>query len=206
MLGPDVVLVHCVNVDQDSDIARLAATGTHISHNPASNSKLGMGVAPLTRWLDAGVNVALGTDGAPANNTYDLIRDFRWASYLHKAIAQDPTIIPAETVLEMATINGASAMGLADEIGSLEVGKKADFIAIDMDRAHLVPAPNVASAVAWCATGGDVDTVVINGKVVVRSGEVLTLDEQEIVAAAHEHARDVIKRAGLSIVSTWPTV
>ncbi|MGH9056426.1 MAG: amidohydrolase family protein [Acidimicrobiales bacterium] len=204
MLGDDVVLVHCVNVTSEPDIATLAATGTHVSHNPASNSKLGMGVAAAPRFLEAGVNVALGTDGGPANNTYDMIRDFRWASYLHKAIARDPTAMPAEVVLEMATIRGAKALGLGDDIGSLEVGKKADFVVINMSSPHLTPAPDPVSAIVCCATGQDVHTVVIDGKVVVADHTVLTLDEESILAEARERSTAVYRRAGIEIRPRWP--
>ncbi len=206
MLGPDVLLVHCVNITDDADIATIAATGTHVSHNPASNSKLGMGVAPLRRWLDAGVNVALGTDGGPCNNTYDLMRDFRWVSYLHKAVEQDATLVPAELVLEMATLHGAAALGLQEEIGSLEVGKKADFIAIDLDQPHFVLAPDVVSAIAWCALGSDVHTVVINGQVTVEGGTCTTLPEQEVLPRARAQAAAVLERAGITITPTWPHV
>lgn len=204
MLGDDVVLVHAVNVTSDSDLRKLAASGTHISHNPASNSKLGMGVAPLPRWLDAGVKVSLGTDAAPANNTYDMIRDFRWYSYLHKAVNRDPTLIPAEQVLEMATLGGAAAMGLADQIGSIEVGKKADFIVLDMDKPHLVPASNIISTLVLCAHGSDVEMVVIDGQVVVRDREVLTLDERRAVRRARERTPALLQRAGLDVRPAWP--
>lgn len=206
MLGDDVVLVHAVNINSDSDIEKLSATGTHISHNPASNSKLGMGVAPLKKWLDAGVKVSLGTDAAPANNTYDMIRDFRWFSYLHKAVERDPTIIPAEQVLEMATLGGAQALGLADQIGSLEVGKKADFIALDMDKPHLTPASNIISTLVWCAHGSDVDTVVIDGKLVVKNRVVLTLDETEAIRAARERTPHILKKAGVDLSPKWPQI
>lgn len=204
MLGPDVVLVHAVNVTSDSDIRKLSATGTHISHNPASNSKLGMGVAPLRRWLDAGVNISLGTDAAPANNTYDMMRDFRWYSYLHKAIEQDPAFAPAELVLEMATLGGAKAMGLDADTGSLEVGKKADFIAIDLDQPHLVPATDIVSTIAWCTIGSDVDTVVVNGQMIVENGRSLTLNEEEIINNARKSTASILKRANMTPPSKWP--
>src|SRR5712691_4018779 len=127
LLGPKTVLVHMVWLT-DEDIAKLAETHTSVSHNPSSNSKLASGVCKVPQMLAQGVNVALGCDGGPSNNDYDLIRDMKLAAILHKAVANDPLIVPAETVLEMATINGARSLGLEHEIGSLEAGKKADLV------------------------------------------------------------------------------
>lgn len=203
LLGPNVLLAHAVWMDE-TDIARLARTGTHVSHNPSSNAKLGSGIAPIPQMLAAGVNASLGCDGGPSNNSYDLLRDMRWASYIHKARALDPTVMPAEMVLEMATINGAKAMGLADQIGSLEAGKKADFIVLDMDKPHLTPSPNPVSTIVCTATGADVDTVVIDGRMVVRGGEVLTMDEDRILRQARGRARKVYQRAEIEVKPRWP--
>ncbi len=205
LLGPNVLLIHAVWLDQD-DIARLARTGTHVTHNPLSNCKLGSGIAPIPQMLAAGINVSLGCDGGPSNNAYDMIRDMRWASYIHKARALDPTVMPAEAALEMATINGAKAMGLADQIGSLEVGKKADFIVLDMDKPHLTPNPNPVSTVVYAATGADVDTVVIDGQVIMQGRKVLTMDEERILHEARERAQKVYERAGIEIKPRWPVI
>ncbi|MBC7264298.1 MAG: amidohydrolase [Chloroflexi bacterium] len=205
LLGPNVLLIHAVWMDAD-DIARLARTGTHVTHNPLSNTKLASGIAPVPEMLAAGVNVSIGCDGGPSNNAYDMVRDLRWASYLHKVRALDPTIMPAETVLEMATINGAKAMGLADQIGSLEVGKKADFVVIAMNKPHLTPSPNPVSTIVCAATGQDVDTVVIDGKIIVQGGRVLTMDEERILAEARERAEKLYRRAGIEIRPRWPVM
>jgi len=202
MLGPKTVLVHTVWLTPP-EIARLAETGTSISHNPSSNTKLASGFAPIPEMLAAGVNVALGCDGGPSNNSYDMIREMKLAAVIHKARALDPLVVPAETVLEMATINGARALGLEDEIGSLEAGKKADFVVLDMDRAGLVPSPNPVSTLVYAATGGDVDTVVVDGQVVVKSGRLLTLDEETVVAEARQRAAEVYERAGVVIAPRW---
>ncbi len=162
LLGPRTVLVHMVWLTPE-EIDKLAATGTHVSHNPSSNSKLASGVCKVPLMLERGVNVALGCDGGPSNNDYDMIREMKLAAILHKAVALDPLIVPAETVLEMATINGARALGLEHEIGSLEVGKKADLVVIDLDRLHTTPAINPVSTLVYAATGGEVDTVVVDG-------------------------------------------
>jgi cytosine/adenosine deaminase-related metal-dependent hydrolase len=203
LLGPKSVLVHMVWLN-DEDIARLAATGTHVSHNPSSNSKLASGVCKVPQMLASGVNVAMGCDGGPSNNDYDMIREMKLAAVLHKAVTLDPLIVPAETVLEMATINGARALGLEQEIGSLEVGKKADLAVIDLDRLHTTPSPNLISTLVYAATGGDVDTVVVDGNIVVKAGQLLSMDEQEIKQQARLHATQVYQRAGIEIHSRWP--
>ncbi|MDD2236014.1 MAG: amidohydrolase, partial [Kiritimatiellae bacterium] len=149
-LGPRTVLAHCVWTDEE-DWRVMQQTGTHVSHNPASNSKTAAGIAPIQGMLDAGVNVAMGCDGGPSNNTYDMIRDMRMVSYLASLKQNDPTVLPAETVLEMATLNGAKAMGIDHLCGSLEIGKRADFILINMDAPHLTPVWDPVSAIAYSA-------------------------------------------------------
>ncbi len=205
MVGPRVLLIHTVWLDDD-DIQRLARTGTHVTHNPISNTKLASGIAPIPAMLAAGVNVGLGTDAATCNNTFDMINDMRWAACLHKVNTSDPTATPCETVLEMATINGAKAMGLEKEIGSLEVGKRADFVALDLDKPHVVPAPDPVSAIVYSAKGSDVDTVVIDGKVVVSGGQALTMDEERILHEAKERAAKLYPRAGGTYGPRWPVI
>jgi cytosine/adenosine deaminase-related metal-dependent hydrolase len=203
MLGPRVLLIHTVWLE-DQDIRRLAETGTHVTHNPLSNTKLASGIAPIPAMLAAGVNVSLGTDAGTCNNTYDMIHDMGWASCIHKVNTFDPLATPSEAVLEMATINGAKAMGLADEIGSIEVGKRADLVALDMDKPHLVPAPDPVSAIVFAARGSDVDTVLIDGKIVVQNGHVLTMDEERILREAKQRAAKLYQRTGGSYGPRWP--
>ena len=205
LLGPKSVLVHMVWLN-DEDIRKLAETGTSVSHNPSSNSKLASGVCKVPQMLANGVNVALGCDGGPSNNDYDLVREMKLAAILHKAVSLDPLIMPAETVLEMATINGARALGLEHEIGSLEVGKKADFVVLDLNRLHTTPSPNPVSTLVYAATGGEVDTVVVDGKVVVEQGNLLTMDEGEVLGQAREHASALYRRAGIEIKPRWPVL
>jgi cytosine/adenosine deaminase-related metal-dependent hydrolase len=207
LLSPSTVLVHMVHLD-DSDIRRLAASGTHVAHCPTSNAKLASGICRVPDLQAAGVNVGLGTDGAPCNNTCDLLQEMKLAAIIHKSISYDPTAVPAETVLEMATINGAQALGLQDSIGSLEVGKKADFVAVDMRGIHSQPWFNPASAVVYTATGRDVDMVVVDGQVVVQDGRLLTMDETEIVEEAKRRSREVVARAGLTdkVKPRWPVL
>lgn len=205
LLGPNTVLVHMVHLDE-SDIATLAETGTHVAHCPTSNAKLASGIARVPEMLTSGVNVGLGTDGAPCNNTNDLLQEMKLAGIIHKAQSMDPTLVCAETVLEMATINGAKSLGLADSIGSLEVGKKADFIAIDMRKVHLQPYFSPVSAVVYSATGRDVELVVVDGVEVVKGGRLQTMDEEHVWQEANKRSREVAEKAGLSesAKGRWP--
>ncbi|PLN79634.1 atrazine chlorohydrolase/guanine deaminase [Aspergillus taichungensis] len=196
LLSPTTVLVHMVHLD-DEDIRRLAASGTHVAHCPTSNAKLASGTCRVPDLQIAGVNIGLGTDGAPCNNTCDLLQEMKLAGIIHKGVSGNPTVVPAEAVMEMATINGAKALGLDDRIGSIEVGKKADFVALDMRRAHSQPWFNPVSAVVYTATGRDVNYVVVDGKVLVREGELTTMDEGETVKEAQRRSREVVERAGL---------
>lgn len=205
LLGPRSVLAHCVWTDAE-DWQRMAETGTHVTHNPASNAKTATGIAPVQGMLEAGVNVTLGCDGGPSNNTYDLIRDMRLVSYLANLKGEDPTVVPAETVLEMATINGAKALGWEEQTGSLEVGKRADMILINMDAAHLTPAPDPVSTIVYAAHGTDVDTVVIDGQVVMQGRQVLTLDEGAVIEEARRRYPEVAARGGLKIGPRWPVL
>jgi cytosine/adenosine deaminase-related metal-dependent hydrolase len=203
LVGPNVLLVHTVWMDAH-DIDILSRTHTNVAHNPCSNAKLASGIAPIPEMLAADVNVGLGTDGGPSNNTYDMVREMRWASYLQKARTLDPTVMPAETVLEVATINGAKAMGLENEIGSLEVGKQADFVVFDLDKPHVTPSLTPVSTLVYAASGADVDTVVVSGQVVVQDGHCLTLDEERILRNARERAKALWTRAGISLQPRWP--
>ncbi len=205
LLGAKTVLVHMVWLN-DADINKLAETATNVSHNPSSNSKLASGVCKVPQMLQRGVNVALGCDGGPSNNDYDMIREMKLAAILHKAVSLDPTIVPAETVLEMATINGAQALGLAHEIGSLEVGKKADLVVLDLDRLHTTPSPNPVSSLVYAATGGEVDTVMVDGRVLVQGGSLLSMNEEEVKNQARLHAGQVYNRAGIDIKPRWPVL
>lgn len=207
LLGPSTVLVHMVHLS-DSDIASLARTGTHVAHSPTSNAKLASGICRLPGLLAAGVNVGLGTDGAPCNGTCDLLQEMKLAAIIHKAVSYDPTIISAEQVLEMATVNGAKALGLGDEIGSLEVGKKADFVVVDMRRCGLQPWLNAVSAVVYGVTGRDVECVVVDGKEVVKGGKLVTMDEEEVWREAERRGREVVERAGLTekVKGRWPVL
>lgn len=205
LLGPRTVIGHGVWTDEE-DWKLLAGTGTSVSHNPASNSHLASGIAPVYRMLEAGVNVAMGCDAATCDNTYDMIRDMRDVSHLAKLREENPLVVPAETVLEMATIRGARAMGIEDETGSIEPGKKADFIIINLDAPHLTPVWDPVSTVVYAAVGGDVDTVVVDGNILMEGRKVLTMDEDAILEEARQRSRDIAKRAKLAIGTRWPVI
>ena len=206
LLGPRTVLAHCTVADGD-DHELLAATGTSVSHNPANNASAAWGPAPVTDMLEAGVNVALGCDAAPSNANLDLLRDLRIACHSARQRAGTRLAIGPETVLEMATLNGARALGLGDSLGSLEPGKKADFITIDTDAPHLQPVWNPVATAVFAAQGRDVDTVVIDGRVVMRNRVVLTMDEAAILDDVRGRFRAAAARAGVTgLESEWPTV
>jgi len=205
LLGPNVVFAHGIFFE-DGEIKELASTGTNICHCPVCNSKLAMGVAKVPAMLKAGVNVCLGTDGAPVNNTCDMFREMRYAILLHRTNSSNPLYPRSEDVLEMATINGAKALGLENEIGSIEVGKKADIILINLNTPHSVPVHDPVSAIVWTVTGSDVSSVIIDGKLVMENREVLTLDEEEILKEAQERSGLVVKKANVKVPKKWPVV
>jgi cytosine/adenosine deaminase-related metal-dependent hydrolase len=190
----------------DSDIKMLAETGTHVARCPTSDCKLASGICRVPDLLDAGVNIRLGTDGAPCNNTNDTFQEMKLAGILHKAVTYDPKIVPAETVLEMATINGAKALGLDQEIGSLEISKKADFVAVNANSVRMRPWFSPVSAVVYCAIGSDVDIVVVDGKVLVQGGKLPTMDEEKICREAERRSKEVVNRAGkiAEVKGKWP--
>jgi len=187
-LGPNLQLVHAVWLT-DEDIALLRKRGTQVVHCPVANMYLGDGIAPVVKLLKAGVTVSLGTDGAASNNNQDMISLLKHAALLQKVNALDPTAITAEQVLEMATIGGAKSVGLGKEIGSIEPGKKADLVILDFDKPNTQPAHNPVSCLVYCATQENVDTVVVDGKVVMEGRKIKTFDEKEAMAAA-QAARD----------------
>jgi 5-methylthioadenosine/S-adenosylhomocysteine deaminase len=181
ILDPRLLACHCVRLTPE-DIALLQAADVKIVHNPESNMKLASGIAPVADLLAAGLCVALGTDGCASNNDLDLFLEMDTAAKLHKVATLDPTALPAEQVLKMATIDGARALGLETITGSLEPGKRADLIVIDCRKPHLTPLYHPASHLVYAARGGDVDTVIINGRLVMENRELLSLDLQRTAA------------------------
>ncbi|HEV2799122.1 MAG TPA: 5'-deoxyadenosine deaminase [Pyrinomonadaceae bacterium] len=195
LAAPHVALAHCVHLNAD-ELDILARTGTHVLHCPSSNLKLGSGIAPLVEMLQRGISVSLGADGAPCNNRLDAFTEMRTAALLQKA-THGADALPARRILRMATIDGARALGLERETGSLEAGKRADLSVIALDRLHMTPRPDVVSAVVYAAEASDVRTVVIDGRVCMRERELVTVDEREVIAEANEQARDLFRRARL---------
>lgn len=204
LLGPRTILAHCTAADEE-DIVLLAETGTTVAHCPANNSATGWGPARIDEMLDAGVNVTLGCDGAPTNANMDLLRDLRIACHVTRMRRHSRQALSPERVLEMATRNGAKALGLEGKTGSLEPGMKADFIVIDVDAPHLQPVWNPVATVVFAAQGADVDTVVVDGRELMSRREVKSLDEESILADVRTRHLDVAARAGVDgLGSEWP--
>jgi len=155
---------------------------------------LASGFSPVPKMLKAGICVALGTDGANCNNNQDMIEAMKFAALLHKVNALDPTAMSAVEVLRMATINGAKALGLENEIGSLEIGKKADITIVDLKKPHNMPIHDPISTLVYSSNGGDVDTVIIDGKIIMENREIKTLDEREVLEKAQEVAENLVQR------------
>ena len=196
LTGRHVALAHCVHLSID-EIETLKTTGTKVVHCPSSNLKLGSGIAPIAKLLEEGISVSLGADGAACNNRLDMFSEMRTAALLQKVL-HGPEVLPANRVLRMATIDGAKAMGLDAEIGSIEIGKRADLSTIRLDRLHTAPARDVVSALVYSAEADDVETVMIDGKLVMRDRKLLSVDERETIATAKTEAKELITRAGFS--------
>ena len=180
ILDENTLMVHGIWLDHD-DIEIIAERRSTVSHNPQSNMKLASGIAPVPGLLNAGVTVGLGTDGCASNNDLDLFREMDTAAKLHKVNLLDPTVMDAKTVLEMATIDGAKAIGLDKHIGSLELGKQADVIIVDTDTPHLVPMYNPISHITYTAQGSDVRDVMVAGRILVRNKKLLTIDLEDVL-------------------------
>jgi 5-methylthioadenosine/S-adenosylhomocysteine deaminase len=189
-LGPDLTGAHCIWEDA-ADIERLARHGVGCVHNPSSNMKLASGVMPVIELLAAGVPVGIATDGAASNNRQDLFMEIDLAAKLQKITRMDPRALPAPDVLEMATIGGARALHLDKQIGSLEEGKQADLIVVDMTAPHATPVYNIYSHIVYALKACDVKTVLIAGQIVMEDRRMLTLDEIQILAKAREYQRKV---------------
>jgi 5-methylthioadenosine/S-adenosylhomocysteine deaminase len=186
LVAPHVVLAHCVQLS-DGEMAILKQTGAHVAHCPSSNLKLGSGLARVAEMLERGISVTLGADGAPCNNRLDMFTEMRTAALLQKAL-RGPEVLPALTVLRMATIEGARALGLADEIGSIAAGKRADLILLNLDKLHTTPHPEIVSTIVYAAQSSDVETVWIDGRMVLRDGRLTTMNEDEVIEAARDEA------------------
>jgi 5-methylthioadenosine/S-adenosylhomocysteine deaminase len=182
--GPRTLAAHGVWVT-DEDIQILKRRGVGVSHNPESNMKLASGAAPVVKYLNAGVALGLGTDGAASNNDLDMFEAMRQASFLAKHATHDPTAVPAQTALDMATVGGARALGMERAIGSLEAGKRADLIMVSMSAARQTPVYNPVSHLVYVTRGDDVRTTIVNGRVLMKDRRLRTLDRAAVIAEAN---------------------
>jgi 5-methylthioadenosine/S-adenosylhomocysteine deaminase len=197
VLGPDVIAAHCIFVDA-ADRKMLAERGTGCVHNPSSNMMIASGVSPVPEMRAAGVAVGLGTDGpAGSNNDLDLMEEIDLAAKLAKISKMDPLALNAKSVVEMATIEGARALHMENEIGSLEVGKKADLVLISLDEPNALPMYDIYAQIAYSLKGSDVRTVVIGGKVVMRDRKLLTVNEPKVLERAREYGKSVKASLGM---------
>jgi len=206
LLGPRSVLTHCTAADSE-DIALLAGTGTSVANCPANNATVAWGPTRVVEMLEAGVNVALGCDGTASDANMDLLRDLRVLCQIARTRGKSRNSLRAETALEMATMHGARALGIADQVGSLEVGKRADLITIDTDVPHLTPIWNPVATLVFAAQGSDVHTVVIDGRIIVKAREILTMDEAAILADVRRRMPAIRQRADVPPATPrWPTL
>ena len=185
-----VLLAHAVNLSKD-DLQILKGIKGGISHNPVSNQKSGCGITPVTELRELGVTVALGTDGAGSATTLDMFEEIKAAAWIQKNRLFDPTALTAYQVLQMATIEGAKVLGLEQKIGTIEVGKKADLIIVDLEKPHLYPQHDICALLAYSANGADVDTTIINGKIVMENRKLSTINEREVLDKAQEIAHRI---------------
>jgi 5-methylthioadenosine/S-adenosylhomocysteine deaminase len=185
VLDGKTIAVHC-NWLTDEEIDLLCRRNVKIAHCPESNMKLAAGMAPIPKLLRRGITVGLGTDGAASNNNLDLFPEMGMAAKIHKVIEMNPTVMDAKTVLRMATLDGARLLGLEQQIGTVEVGKTADLILIDLDQPHLTPLYNVTSHLVYAASGSDVSTVIIDGKLVLRNRQFVHIDLKDIMKTARD--------------------
>ncbi|MGZ3648930.1 MAG: amidohydrolase [Syntrophales bacterium] len=188
ILDDKTLAVHCIWL-QDHEMDILHSSNVKVSHNPESNMKLAAGCAPIPNFIKRGIAVGLGTDGSASNNDLDMFREMGTTAKLHKVIQMDSTVMDAKTVLKMATINGAKSLGLEDRIGSIEPGKFADVIIVDMKKPHLTPVHSYYSQLVYAASGADVKTSIIGGKIVMQDRKLPMVDLPSIM----QEVRDIAK-------------
>ena len=203
LLGPNVLVIGGAAATPD-ELRLLAETGTPLAHSPVANMKMATGIFPLPDALAAGVPVSLGTDGGLNNNVHDMFAEMKSSVLLHNAVRRRATTVSPQTMLELATLGGAQAIGRAHELGSLEPGKLADIVLVRLDRAHTLPVHDIVSNLVFAANGGDVDTVMIGGRVVLRGGALVYEDEAGILTAATGAAARLRAQLGLRTADGWP--
>ena len=192
-LKPDVIAAHCIDLSS-KDIQTLSKRHVNVAYNPVANMKLGSGAPKIKSLVNSGVNIGLGTDGPASNNKLDMFETMKFAALLQKFTYSDPEILPAQEALRMATINGAKALALEKKAGSLEVGKKADIVLIDFSKPHLTPLHDVYASIVYSAQGSDVDTVIVDGRILMKNRRVTTLDEKVVIEKAKETVLNLLSR------------
>lgn len=198
-------MAHGLTIDE-KDMAILIKRGVGIAHCPQAYAKVGGWPFPqVDKWMKAGITVGMGTDGVASNNNLDLFDEMRFASLVRKLFAKDGTVLPARQVIRMATINGAKMLNAEKEIGSLEVGKRADVILVDMRKPHLSPTHNLPGHLVYSAAGSDVDTVIVDGRVLLRGRKFLTLDIAEVLQRSQAEFEALLGRAGWKPTTEEPT-
>jgi 5-methylthioadenosine/S-adenosylhomocysteine deaminase len=206
LTGPKGVMFHAVWLS-DREIDIMAQTGTKVVHCPIANAYLGYGISPVSHFLSRGITVGLGTDGA-ASYTYDMLEVARTAGMLQKASKLDAEAVTAEELLEMLTIKGAKVLGIDDEVGSLEIGKRADVIVVDFKKPHLLPVGRWLPKLIYSARGSDVIHTIVDGKVLMESGKVVSMDEEKVLERSLAAREDLIERAGQEtrdlLTMPWP--
>jgi 5-methylthioadenosine/S-adenosylhomocysteine deaminase len=193
LLDLGVLAAHCVHVS-DEDIIIMKAKKVRVAHNPGSNMKLASGVAPVPAMLEAGLVVGLGTDGAASNNNLDMLEELRLAALLNKVSTFNPVAIPAPQAVELATSRGAAALGLGSVTGQLATGYKADITIISMDAPHWYPRHDRLSLLAYAATAGDVDTVLVDGRVLMENRKLTTIDEEKLKHEVNKRGMRLVGR------------
>ena len=192
-LKPDVLAAHCIHLS-DEEMKLMAKRDIKVSYNPVANMKIGLGVSKIKDLMGFGITVGIGTDGPASNNSLDMFEEMKVAALLQKVHYMDPTVLPAQRVLKMATVDGARALGLEKAVGSLEVGKRADIILIDFRRPHLMPVHDLYANLVYSARGSDVDTIIVDGNILMEGREVKTLDEEAVMERAQKTALDILAR------------
>jgi 5-methylthioadenosine/S-adenosylhomocysteine deaminase len=203
-LGPNVLAVHCTTDLSDRHLRMMSERGVKVSHNPASNAYLGEGIAPISKMVAHGIQVSLGTDGPSSNNNHDMIGILKLTALLQKVANLDPTAITAEKVLEFATIEAAHCLGLDSQIGSIEIGKKADIMIMDPWKPNTIALHDPVASLVYSCTQENVDTVLIDGKLVMENREILTVDEHSTLVEAQESAERLLHNTGISNLRSRP--
>ncbi len=202
LLGPDALMSHCVDLDEE-EIRLIAETGTRVAHNPSANRSI-TGRCPVPELLDAGATVGLGSDGTAPDRSYDMFRHMFQCMHYHRRHFRDAGVLPPGKVLEMVTIDGARALGMDGDIGSIETGKQADLILVDLFKPHMVPLNMPLYRLTNFAAGSDVDTTIVAGRILMRGRQLVGIDEIAILEEADRQAAQMIERADLEALTTLP--